>query len=88
MSEKKPEYRSNIIKYSVIIVLIVASVAAGILIALKLHRSVAPKNKETRGRFSTTCFLVFYCSSFLGTSFFFALNAGLSIMLRPMVTNM
>ena len=46
MSEKKPEYRSNIIKYAVIIVLIVASVAAGILIALKLHRSVAPKNKD------------------------------------------
>ncbi len=28
----------------------------------------------------------FYCSSFFGNSFFFALNAGLSIMLRPMVT--
>ncbi len=52
------------------------------------NRIVASKNKETRGQFSTTCFLVFYCSSFLGNSFFFALNAGLSIMLRPMVTNM
>ena len=46
MSEKKAEHSLSFVKYALIIVLIVASITAGILIALKLHRNAAPKNDK------------------------------------------